>query len=75
MFVCLYFIQIHISEPISNKFCTHFPPSSGRDRRVRMVRKCLTFSTFMTFFVGNDCRILGIKWLPAQESSATALFP
>jgi len=31
-----------------------------------MVRKCLTFSTFSTFFVGSECRILGTKWLPAQ---------
>jgi len=42
------------------------PPWSGRDSRVCMVRKCLTFSTFLTFFVGKECRILGTKWLPAQ---------
>jgi hypothetical protein len=49
-------------------------PWSGRDRRVCMVRKCLTFSTFFTFFVGksaessarNGCR---------GKSSATALYP
>jgi len=41
-------------------------PWSGRDRRICMVRKCLTFSTFLTFFVGSECRILGMKWLPAQ---------
>jgi len=39
------------------------PPWSGRDSRVCMVRKCMTF---LTFFVGNECRILGTKWLPAQ---------
>jgi len=25
MFVCLYLIQIQISEPISTKLCTHLP--------------------------------------------------
>jgi len=42
------------------------PPWSGRIRRVCMVRKCLTFSTFLNFFVGSESRILGTKWLPAQ---------
>jgi len=42
------------------------PPWSGRDCRVCMVRKCLTVSTFLTFFIGSECRILGTKWLPAQ---------
>jgi len=63
--VCLYLIQIHISEPIWTKLCTHLSPWSGRDRRVCMVRKCLTFSTFLTF-VGSWCRILGTKWLQAR---------
>ena len=40
-------------------------PWSGRDRRICMVRKCLTFSTFLTF-VGSWCRILGTKWLQAR---------
>jgi len=42
------------------------PPWSGRDRRVWMVRKYLTFSIFFTIFVGSECRILSTKWLPAQ---------
>jgi hypothetical protein len=29
-------------------------------------QKCLTFSTFLTFFVGSECWILGTKWLPMQ---------
>jgi hypothetical protein len=28
--------------------------------------KMCEVSTFITFFVGNECRILGTKWLPAQ---------
>ena len=32
------------------------------------------FYPFFTF-VRSECRILGTKWLPAQESSATALYP
>ena len=62
--VCLYIIQIHISEPISTKLCTHLSPWSGRGRRVYMVRKCSTFFTLLTT-VGSGCRILGTKWLPA----------
>jgi hypothetical protein len=26
----------------------------------------MAFSTFFTFFVGSECRILGTKWLPGQ---------
>ena len=45
----------------------HTSPSwSGRERRVCMVRKYLTFSNFLTFFFGSGCRILGTKWLPAR---------
>jgi len=33
------------------------------------------FSTFLTLFIGSDCRILGTTWLPAQDTFATALYP
>jgi hypothetical protein len=74
LFVSLYLIQIYISEPVWTKLCTHLPPWSGRDRKVCMVQKCLTFSTFWPSLSGasaessarNGCR---------RESCATALYP
>jgi hypothetical protein len=75
LFVCLFVcVFVCLFVPYTNShFWTNLkqnlhssPPWSGRDRRVCMVRKCLTFSTFLTFFVGSECRILGTKWLPAR---------
>ena len=74
-FVCLYLIQIHISEPISTKLCTHLP--LGPEETVGYVwsENVWPFSTFLNFFVGSECRILGTTWLPAKDTSATALYP
>jgi len=74
-FVCFYLIQIHISEPISTKLCTHL--LLGLEETVEYVwsENVWPFSTFLTFFVGSECRILGTTWLPAQDTSATALYP
>jgi len=33
------------------------------------------FSTFFTFSIGSECRILGTTWLPAQDTSVTTLYP
>ena len=49
-----------------NRSQPNFAHISPLARRVCMVWKCLTFSTFLTFFVGSECWILGTKWLPAQ---------
>jgi hypothetical protein len=67
MFVCLFvpYTNSHFQTNLNQTLHTT-PPWSGRDRRVCMVRKCLTFSTFLTFSVGSGCRILGTKWLPAR---------
>jgi len=43
------------------------PPSPGRDRRECMVQKCLTFSTFLTFFVWSEYWILSTTWLPGAR--------
>jgi len=43
MVVCLYLIQIHISERIWTKRCTHLPLRLGEIVGLCMVRKCLTF--------------------------------
>jgi hypothetical protein len=66
LFVSLYLIEIHISEPIWTTLCTHL--LLGLEESVGYVwsEKCLTFSTFLTFFAGNECQMLGTKWPPAQ---------
>jgi hypothetical protein len=74
-FVCLCFIQIHISEPIWTKLCTHLPLRLEETVRYVCSENVGPFSTFLTFFIGSECRILGTKWLPAQDTFATALYP
>jgi hypothetical protein len=67
LFVCLFvpYTNSHFWTYLNQTLHT-YPPWSGRDCRVCMVWKCLTFSTFLTFFVGSGCRILSTKWLPAR---------
>jgi len=67
LFVCLFvpYTNSHFWTNLNQTLHTS-PPWSGRDRRVCMVQKCLTFSTFLTFSVGSECRILGTKWLLAR---------
>jgi len=62
MFVSLYLIQIHISEPIGTKLCTRLPPSSGRGRRVCMDPQYFTFPTFRPISSGagaHSCAVHG----------------
>ena len=47
MFVCLYLIQIHVSEPISTKLCTHLP--HGLEENVGYVRSHIFFFIFRPF--------------------------
>jgi hypothetical protein len=74
LFVCLYLIQIHISEPIWTKLCTHLP--LGLEETVGYVWSENVW-TFLPFWPSspeasaessarNGCRL---------ESSATALYP
>jgi hypothetical protein len=73
-FVCWYLLQIHISEPIWNKLCTHLPVRLEETVGYVWFENVWHFSTFLTFFDGSECRILGTTWLPAQDTSATALY-
>jgi len=75
LFVCLYLIQIHISEPIWTKLCTHLPLRLEETVGYVWSENVWPFSTFLTFFVGRECRILGTTWLPTLDTSATALYP
>jgi hypothetical protein len=47
------------------------PPWSARDRRVCMGPQ---YSTFLTYFVGSECRFVRNRWLPAPHWLATALY-
>jgi len=79
MFVCLYvcmkLIQIHISKPNWTKLCTHLP--LGLEETVGYVwtRNSWPLRSFGPFFFGGHCRIMGIRWLPAQPFSALPLCP
>jgi len=74
-FVCLYLIQIHISELISTKLCTHLPLCLEETVGYVWSENVWPFSTFLSFFVRSECRILGTTWLLAQDTSATGLYP
>jgi len=69
LFVCLYLIQIHISEPIGAKLSTHLP--RGLEETVGYVWA----HNISTYFVGSGCRIVRSRWLPAPHCPATALYP
>jgi len=73
-FVCLSLIQIHISEPISTKLCTHLPHRLEETVWYVWSENVWPFSNFLTFFLGSECGIMGTKWPPAENSSAKALY-
>jgi hypothetical protein len=75
LFVCLYLIQIYISEPVWTRLCTHLFPRQEETVEYVWSENVWLFSTFLTFFVGTECKILGTTWLPALDTSATALYP
>jgi len=60
MFACLFvpYKNSHFWTNLNQILHTSLP-WSGRDRRVCMVRKCLTFLPFLTFFVGSCQPIMG----------------
>jgi hypothetical protein len=74
LFVCLFvpYTKSHFWTNLNQTLHTS-PPWSGRDRRVCMDPRRLTFSTFLIYFVASECRFHDRRWLPAQESSA--LYP
>ena len=67
-------IQIHISEPIWTKLCTHLP--LGLEETVGYVwtRNLWPLRPFGPFFVAGHCRIMGTRWLPARPFSAIPLY-
>ena len=75
LFVCLYLIQIHISEPIGTKLCTRLP--LGLEETVGYVwaRDSWPLWPFGPFSFRGHCRIMGTRWLPAWPFSAIPLYP
>jgi len=75
MFVCMYLIHIHISDPIWTKLCTRLP--LGLEETVGYVwtRDSWPLRPFGSFFFGGHCRIMGTRWLPARPFSAITLYP
>jgi hypothetical protein len=61
LFVCLYLIQIHISEPIGTKLCTHLP--RGLEETVGYVR-AHNISPFRPILSGagaDSCAVNGCR--------------
>jgi hypothetical protein len=75
MNVCLYLIQIHISEPIGTKLFTHLP--RGLEETVGYVwaHNISPFPPFRPIFFGMGCRFARSRWLPATNCPAPALYP
>jgi len=64
LFVCLYLIQIHISEPIRTKLCTHLP--RGLEETVGYVwtHNILPFPPFRPILLGagaDSCAVDGCR--------------
>jgi hypothetical protein len=68
-------IQIHISEPIWTKLCTHL--FYGLEETVRYVwaQNSWPLWPFGPFFCRGHCRIKGTRWLPARPFSAIPVYP
>jgi hypothetical protein len=75
LYVCLYLVQIHISEPIWTKPCTRLP--LGLEETVGYVwaRISWPLRTFVPFSFRGHCRIMGTRWLPARLFSAIPFYP
>ena len=61
MFVCLYLIQIHISEPIGTKLCTHLP--CGLEETVGYVwaHNISRFPPFRPFLYGAGADLCAVN--------------
>ena len=75
MLVRLYLIQIHISEPIGTKLCTHLPRALEETVGYVWAHNISPFPTFSACFVGSGCPLLRSTWLPAPHYPAAALYP
>ena len=70
MFVCLYLIQIHISEPIGTKFCTHLPRGLEETLGYVWAHNILPFLPFRSILSGASadlCAVGGCRRHNAQR--------
>jgi hypothetical protein len=67
--------QIHISEPIWTKLCTHLPLGLEETIGYVWARNSWPLRPFGPFFFRGHCRIMGTRWLPAWPFSAITLYP
>jgi len=75
LFVSLYLIQIHISEPIGTKLCTGLPRHLEETVGYVWARYSCRLPPFGPLFFRSHCRIMGTRWLPARPFSAIPLYP
>jgi hypothetical protein len=75
LFVCMYLIQIHISEPIWTKLCTRLPLGMQETVGYVWTRNSWPLRPSGHFFFRGHCRIIGTRWLPARPFSAIPLHP
>jgi hypothetical protein len=75
LFVCMYLIQIHISEPIWTKLCTRLPLGLEENVGYVWARNSWPLRPFGAFFLRGHCRIMGTRWLPARLFFAIPLYP
>jgi len=75
LYVCMELIQIHISEPIWTKLCTHLPLCLEESVGYVWTRNSWPLRPFGSFFLGGHCRIMGTRWLPARPFPAITLYP
>jgi hypothetical protein len=73
LFVCLYLIQIHISEPIGTKLCTHLPRGLEETLGHVWVHNISPFPNFSAYFFGSVYPFAHSRGLPATHCPATAL--
>ena len=62
LYVCLYLIQIHISEPIGTKLCTHLPRGLAENVGYVWAHNISPFPPFRSILSGagaNFCEIVG----------------
>jgi hypothetical protein len=76
-FICLFvpYTNSHFLNRFQPNFCTHL--SHRLEETVRYVwsENVWLFSNFLTCFIGSQCGLMGTKWPPAEDFSATALYP
>ena len=75
LFVCLYVIQIHISEPISTAFCTRLPLFLEEVVGYVWTHNILTLFDLFDLFCQKPVQNSGHNMAAARQVIAIALYP